>query len=78
VVSAIRARGSIAVEAVVPTVATTAVGTRPAARSSAMAASSSSGRSAKSSSVGIRRRPARPMPRVMQAFSTLLWASAEA
>ena len=70
--------GSTAVELVVPIVATTAIGRTPAARSSAIAASSASTRSWYRSSVGIRRSPDRPRPRVMHALSIDECASADA
>ena len=76
--SAMAATGSTDVDDVVPTVATIAIGRRPAARSVSIAASSASGRSSNRSLTGIRTSDARPSPSVMHAFSTELWASAEA
>ena len=67
--SAMASTGSIAVDDVVPIVATTAQGSQPAARSSATAAASAAGSMASVASVAIRRTPVRPMPRVMAAFS---------
>ncbi len=61
----------------VPTVGTTANGVRPAARSPAIAASSSSTRIRNWSSVGTRTQPAWPVPSTSPAFSTLEWASAD-
>jgi len=55
---------------VVPTVAVTAKGVKPAARSSAMARASSAVCIRYSSSTGIVRSPSCPMPRTMPAFST--------
>ena len=75
---AIAATGSTDVDDVVPIVPTIAIGRRPAARSALIAASSASGRSSNRSLVGIRTSDARPSPSVMHAFSTELWASAEA
>ena len=76
--SAIAATGSTEVDDVVPTVATIAIGWRPAARSAAIAASSASGRSSNRSFVGMRTSDARPSPRVMHALSIEEWASSEA
>ena len=60
----------------VPSVATTQNGVQPAARSSAIARSSSSGRIRYSPSAGMRRRPRRPAPTTIAAFSIELCASA--
>ncbi len=70
--------GSIAVVPVLPTVATSAHGTRPAASSSAIAWLRRSTRSAWLSSVSIRRRFCFPKPASSAAFSIELWASCEA
>jgi hypothetical protein len=66
------------VEDVVPTVATMAIGRRPAARSDAIASPSRSARISNRSLVGMRTRDARPRPRVMHALSIEEWASCEA
>ena len=76
--SAIAATGSTDVDDVVPSVATTAIGSRPASRSAAIAARSASGSSSKRSFVGIRTSASRPSPSVMHAFSIELCASADA
>ena len=76
--SAISGTGSMLVVEVVPTVATTASGRTPAARSASTASASRSERMRRSSSVAILVRPSRPMPSVMQALSTDEWASADA
>ena len=65
--------GSSAVVVVVPVVATTAHGTRPAARSSAIAAASASGRSANAESQAMWRMLSRPKPASSAALSTELW-----
>ena len=59
-------------------VAQTKAGTRPARRSSAIAAARASGRMRSSSSVSIRRRLAAPSPAIRTAFSTDEWAWVEA
>ena len=61
-IAAMGPSGSNAVVAVLPAVATTAQGRSPAARSSAIAASSASGRIARAESTGTSRRCARPKP----------------
>jgi hypothetical protein len=70
--------GSTEVDEVVPTVATIAIGSRPAATSAAIASSSAAGSSSYRSLVGILTSALRPSPRVMHAFSIELWASSEA
>ena len=76
-IAAIAATGSMAVEAVVPVVATIAAGTTPRARSSAIAAASAAGSSAWEASVATARRFTRPKPASNAAFSTELCACAE-
>ena len=66
--------GSSAVEEVVPTVAATKNGVRPAARSSAIAAASASGRSANASSTSIIRSWSGRNPAIRIAFSIELCA----
>ena len=72
------ATGSIAVDDVVPTLATTKNGVSPAARSSAMAAASASGRRAKRV-VDLDQPAAGPgcSPAMRTAFSIELWAWVE-
>ncbi len=62
--------GSTEVVAVVPTVATMAIGRWPNRTSSSIAAARASGRRRKSSSTAIARTPSRPRPSMMAAFST--------
>ncbi len=70
--------GSSAVVVVVPVVATTAHGRRPAARSAAIASVRASGRIACCASVATRRRLSRPNPASSAALSTELCAWADA
>lgn len=70
--------GSAEVDAVVPIVATMAIGRSPAARSASIADSSASMRIRYASSVSTWTIASRPRPRVMHALSMELWASAEA
>ena len=65
------------VDEVVPTVATAAIGRRPAATSAATASRSASARIRYSASVGILISPSCPNPSTMQAFSTDECASSE-
>ena len=67
--SAIAATGSMLVDDVVPTVATTAIGSRPAPRSSAIATRRASARIENRSSTGMRRIASRPRPSVSTALS---------
>jgi hypothetical protein len=76
--SAIAATGSTEVDDVVPTVATIAIGRRPAARSETIAVSSAAGSSSKRSFVAIRTSDWPPRPKVMHALSIEEWASCEA
>ena len=76
--SAMAPTGSSAVEVVVPVVATTAQGRRPASRSTFTAASSASGRRAWRSSASMARTFVRPKPASSAAFSTELWLWREA
>ena len=64
--------------AVVPTVATTAKGIHPAARSSAIAPARAAGSIRYASSTGILRKPSWPMPRTIAAFSTEEWVWSDA
>ena len=75
--SAMAGTGSTLVMLVVPTVATTAIGLKPSARSAAIAASSSSGRMRNSASAFTRTTFSAPIPRVMAALSMLLCAHSE-
>ena len=68
--SATAGTGSTLVVDVVPTVAQTATGRQPAARSSAMARASAAGSMRNSASVGIFRTASRPKPRMIAALST--------
>ena len=68
--SAIAATGSTLVVDVVPTVATTAIGSAPAARSAAIASPRASGRIRNWSSTGIFRMASMPSPSVITALST--------
>ena len=70
--------GSTLVVEVVPTVATTASGVTPRARSAAMASRSTSGRIRNSASAGMRASASWPSPRVMIALSIEEWACSEA
>ena len=65
------------VDEVVPTVATTAIGRRPARTSAAIASRERVGRIRYSASVSILTRPSWPKPSTMQAFSIDECASAE-
>src|SRR2546422_1891695 len=67
----------MAVDAVVPTVAHTKHGVRPARRSAAIARSSASGRIACPASTSMGRRLRRPMPAIPAAFSREEWRSEE-
>jgi hypothetical protein len=62
--------GSKASDDVVPAVAVTKNGTRPAARSAAMAVARASGRMAKAASASTTRRLSLPMPAIRRPFST--------
>ncbi len=64
--------------AVVPTVATTAKGVHPLARSSAIARARAAGSMRYASSTGIFRNPSWPIPRTIAAFSTDEWVCSEA
>ena len=72
--SAMADTGSTLVVEVVPIVAHTMTGVRPAARSSVMARSSSSGIMRNRSSTGMRRRLSSPSPAATVALSSELWA----
>ena len=76
-ISAIAGTGSMAVVEVVPTVATTATGTRPARRSFSTAAASAFVSILSAESVGIFFRASSPKPSVINALSTLECASSE-
>ena len=71
------ATGSMLVDEVVPTVATAAIGRRPARTSAATASRSASTRIRYSPSVAIFTNPSWPSPSTMQAFSTDECASSE-
>ena len=75
---AIAGTGSTASELVVPMVAITRHGTRPAARSSSTAAASRSGRRAKASSTSISRTWSARSPATRAPFSSDEWACVEA
>ena len=75
--SAIAGTGSTLVVPVVPTVAHTAMGRQPAARSSPIARASAAGSIRNSRSVGIFRTPSRPKPRMIAPFSTELCACSD-
>ena len=75
--SAMAGTGSTLVVPVVPTVAQTATGRQPAARSSAIARASAAGSIRNSASVGILRTPSRPKPRTIAPFSTELCACSD-
>ncbi len=75
--SAISATGSMLVDDVVPTVATAAIGRRPARTSAATASRSASVRIRNAASDGIFTRPSCPKPSTMQAFSTDECASSD-
>src|SRR5215469_15505658 len=62
--------GSMALEEVVPTVAQTKQGTRPAALSCVIWLARASGRRAKFLSTGMARRCSEPRPAILAAFST--------
>ena len=70
-------RGSRALDEVVPTVAHTKHGARPADRSRSIASRSRSGRMANCSSHSINRRFSRPIPAIMTAFSIDEWPCVE-
>ena len=76
--SARAATGSTASEEVVPTVAQQKKGTRPAARSSAIASARASGSIAKSSSTSTTRTWSATRPATRAPFSRLEWVCAEA
>ena len=68
-IAPIAGNGSMPFDDVVPSVAQTKKGTRPAAMSCWIAAASASGRIANFSSTGTSRRFARPIPATIAAFS---------
>ena len=76
-ISAMAGTGSMAVVEVVPTVATTASGTRPARVSFSTALASAAASILSAESVGIFLRASRPKPSVITALSTLECASSE-
>ena len=78
VTAAMSATGSKAPDEVVPRVAHTKNGTRPASRSAAIAAARASGRMANALSWATTRIASVPMPAIRSPFSTLEWAWAVA